>query len=103
MSDVGCQMAGPELTSDIWPPSSVQEHPLHALAERAGEVENVPVRQADAPVRLGLADLGGVGRAVDAVARLRQVDPHEADRIVRSRPDGERVLRFDAFELELGV
>src|SRR5258707_8814964 len=58
-----------------------------------GELEGVPVRHADAAVRLRLADGGGFGRAVDSVMLLRQVDPHDPDRTIRTRCDlGLRVL-----------
>src|SRR3954452_4857170 len=69
---------------------------LRAALHVQGEVAGIPVREADADVRLGLADLLGLGRAVDAVGGDRQVDPDEADRIVRSRVDRELQLPLHA-------
>src|SRR6266571_4878355 len=81
----------------------IQERDVGALADAAGEIEHVPVGQADAAVRLGLADLRRIRRAVDAVARLRQVDPHDADRVVGPRPDRKGPVGLDLLEAESGV
>jgi hypothetical protein len=58
------------------------------FVHHAGEIERVPVRQADTAVGLGLADLVGLGRAVDAVRGCSEIDPNQTDWIVRSRFDG---------------
>src|SRR5690606_741206 len=68
-------------------PSRLQHRP-HARADRRGERPRAPVGQADAAVRLGLADVGRFGRAMDAVVLLRQVHPDYADRIVRAWLEG---------------
>src|SRR5262249_27257939 len=62
---------------------------------------SVPIGQADASVRLGLADLRRVRGAVDAVA-VAEIDPHAAHRIFGAGGDGEGLLRLHALELELG-
>src|SRR5438045_3250498 len=61
------------------------------LADQFGEGERVPIGQPDAAMRLRLADLVGLGRAVDAVTFGRKGDPDEAHRVVRPRPDRHRV------------
>ncbi|KAG7666532.1 hypothetical protein KSW81_003251, partial [Nannochloris sp. 'desiccata'] len=63
----------------------------------------VPVGQADAAVRFGLADLGRVRRAMDPVGRLRQRDPDRAHRPVRPgrNPQDARVVAL--LEVDLGI
>src|SRR5579875_683617 len=56
---------------------------VHAL----GEGDSVPIGQADAAVTGGLADLGRIGRAVNAIVRSVQGDPHHPNRTVRARFD----------------
>jgi len=59
-----------------------------APVHHTSEVERTPVGQADAAVRLGLTDLVGLRCAMDAVGGCREIDPDQADRIVRARFDG---------------
>ena len=40
---------------------------------------------------------------MNAIARRGQIDPHQTDRILRSRADGKLVFGFDAFEAEARV
>jgi hypothetical protein len=53
-----------------------------ALSDQLCQRKRVPVRQAYAAVRFGLADLVRLRSAVDPVARGRQRDPDEANRVV---------------------
>src|SRR5690242_10913975 len=52
---------------------------------------------------VGLADLRGLRRAVDAVALTRQPDPHKANRIVWAWRNHERLLRAHALESIFGI
>ena len=63
-----------------------------------GKVERVPIGEADAAVRFGLADFFRRRRAMYAVGWRREIDPHQADRILRPRLDGKFVLGLDALE-----
>src|SRR5690606_33599939 len=65
----------------------------HARRHRPGDRACIPVGQADAAMRLGLADGRGFGGAVDSVMLLRQVDPDHADRVVRPGLDGGPGMR----------
>src|SRR6185436_13180012 len=67
--------------------SSPAQHDGRAVAYLLPELDGVPVGQADAAMRLGARDLPGVGRAVDAVVLLREVDPDDAHGIVRAGLD----------------
>src|SRR6266568_8515865 len=69
----------------------------------ACKVKRVPIGEADATVRFSLADFFRRGRAVDAVTRHREIDPDQADRILRPRLDGKFVLSFDALEAKAWV
>src|SRR5687768_8839108 len=51
----------------------------------AREQLRVPVRKPHAAGGAGIADRRGIARAVDPVMRLRQLDPHVPDEIVRPR------------------
>ena len=75
------------------------ESDLDAFLQRLRQPRDVPVGQPNATVRFALADPRRIVGAVDAVACLRQSDPHRADRIIRACIDGERLCRFDALEL----
>src|SRR3954447_3842115 len=77
---------------------AVDEAHLDALLHRSAEPLDIPVGQADAAMGVAFADARRIAGAVDAIARLRQSDPHHADRIVGAGPDGERPRRFDALE-----
>jgi len=52
----------------------------------ACEIERIPIGEPDATMRFGLADLLRRWRAMDAVARRGQIDPDDADRILRPWP-----------------
>src|SRR3984893_13690616 len=67
------------------------------------EFGRVPVGEADAAVRLGLADRLRRRRAVDTVGGLGEVDPHGADRIVRPLRDLHLLLRLNALEGEFRI
>src|SRR5262245_33912635 len=73
------------------------------LTHHGRQLHRIPVRQPDASVRLSLAHLRWVGRAVDAVAFRRERDPNHADRIVRSGIDHERFVGLDPFESIGGI
>ena len=64
---------------------SFDELHLRALADHGRELQRVPVGQPHAAVRRGVADGARLRRAVDAVVRLADVDPHHADGPVRAR------------------
>src|SRR6266496_4645126 len=85
------------------PGRRVDEIDRRALAHALGEIERVPVRQPDATVRVGLADPFRVRRAVNAVALLGEIDPHRADRIVRTWRDRELAVGVDTLELEFRI
>ena len=72
-------------------------------ARHRRQVDRVPVRQADAAVGLGLSDVLRVGRAVDPIGRGREIDPDQADRIVRTLPDGELPFGLHPFPRELRI
>src|SRR5262245_66627655 len=48
------------------------------------DTRRVPVGEPDAPVRLRIADAGWLRGSVQAVVFDAQVDPHDANRIIRS-------------------
>src|SRR5262249_8465406 len=66
----------------------------------AGQIERVPIGKSNAAMRFGLADLLRRRRAMNAIARRAQIDPDDADRILRSRSDRKFVLGLHAFETE---
>jgi hypothetical protein len=68
-----------------------------------GEVERIPVGQADATVRLGLAYLVGLRCAVDAVRRCGEIDPDQADWIVRTGLMVSGSLDFTPFQANFGL
>lgn len=78
----------------------ILESDHHPRARHAGEVDRVPVGQSDAAMRFGLADGLWRGRAVYAVGQGGEVDPDEADGVVRSRSDGELAFGLDLFPRE---
>src|SRR5215472_9298356 len=69
----------------------------------AREIERVPIGEPDAAMRFGLADLLRRRRAMYAVARRAQIDPDDADWILRPRSDCKFVLGLHAFEAETRV
>ena len=69
----------------------------------AREIERVPIGEPNAAMRFGLADLFRRRRAMDAVARRAQIDPDDADWILRTRSDRKLVLGLHAFEGETRV
>ena len=71
--------------------------------DQLGQLRGVPVGQPHAAMAFGLADLGGVGRAVDAVGRLRQRDPDRADRAVGARRDGQDLVVVALLEVEVRI
>ena len=52
--------------ADAGPKPIAAELDRNALAQRAGKLQRIPVGQADAAVRLGLADLAGLRSAVNS-------------------------------------
>src|SRR5579872_3736971 len=64
---------------------SFLEHDSRTLGDQASEFAGIPVCEPDAPVRLGIADLSRVRRAVDTVVRIADSNPHHAHWIVRPR------------------
>jgi hypothetical protein len=81
----------------------IQKHHHRCLADHMREFGRVPVGEADAAVRLGLADRLRMRRAVDAVGCLCEVDPHGADRIVGPLRDLDLLLGLDALEGEFRI
>src|SRR6202521_5459661 len=84
-------------------PPLVQKHHHRHLADHMREFGRVPVGEADAAVRLGLADRFRMRRAVDAIGGLGEVDPHGADRILRPLRYLNLLLGFDALEGEFRI
>src|SRR5690606_22757454 len=85
------------------PRSSVDELDGDAGLYHFCQFRRVPVGKTDAAMAVGLADLRRLGRSVDAVARLRQGDPHRADRAVRSRWDLQDLVVIALLEVDLRV
>ena len=52
---------------------------------------------------LGLANVRRRRRAMDSIGRIGQVDPHQADGIVRAGADRELPLRMDALPRKFGI
>src|SRR6266478_3931703 len=82
-------------------PGSVDEIDLDSLVDQFRQGLSVPIGEADASVRLGLADVLRLRGAVDAVA-VAEIDPGTANRIVGTGGDGEGLFRLHALEVELG-
>src|SRR6185369_8818037 len=61
-----------------------------AGADDCRQFQHVPVRQPDTTVRGGMPDLARLRRTVNSVVIFGEVDPRQADRVVRAR--GERLL-----------
>src|SRR5579862_4223669 len=70
-----------------------------ALCDLRGDALGVPIGQPHATMGFRFGDLAGVGRSVNAVTIRRQVDPHRADWIVRTRFDFEGFCGMDALEV----
>src|SRR5215831_385753 len=81
----------------------VEKRDWHALANTPGEVEGIPIGEPDAAMGLGLADLFGSGRPVNAVTCLGQIDPDQPYGIVGTGRDGELSISPHTFELELRI
>src|SRR3712207_2494872 len=81
----------------------VQEANGCALPDHLRQGLDVPIGETDATMRIGLSDLRGLWRAVDPVGLLGEVDPHGADRIVRSRRDFQRLVGVYAPEAEFRI
>src|SRR5690349_17738728 len=60
-----------------------------------GKLLRIPIGQMHAAVGYLVSDLRWIGRAVNAIVRLAEAEPDDADRIVRSR----RNLRFGVMGL----
>src|SRR5262245_21755405 len=83
------------------PPRSVDELDLDSPAHHLPQRLRVPVGEAHAAVRFGLADVLRLRGAVDAEA-VAEIDPGVADRIVGAGGDVEGLFRLHSFELWLG-
>ena len=73
--------------------SRIHEH-WCAEHDELEEVFGVPVGEAEAAVRFGAAHIFRLRRAVDAVARLVEAEPHRAHRIVRAGLKDEFASKF---------
>src|SRR5262245_5265851 len=82
-------------------PRSVDELDLDSPAHHLPQRLRVPIGEAHAAVRFGLADVLRLRGAVDAEA-IAEVDPGVADRIVGAGGDVEGLFRLHSFELWLG-
>lgn len=65
-----------------------------ALVHHAGEVQRVPVSEANATMRLGFANLVRFRCAMNAVGGRGEVNPDQADGIVRPRLDDQWLIGF---------
>src|SRR5262249_16057118 len=81
---------------------SVDELDLDSLVDHLAQRLGVPIRETHAAVRLGLADVRRLRRALGAVAGA-QVGPGVSPRVVGARSDGEGLLRLDALAVEVGA
>src|SRR5581483_2650356 len=98
-----CQSARPVRGVTKLPTVVILKFHDRAFVLHRSQVERVPVGEADAAVRLGLADLARVGRAVNAVGGRSEIDPDEADRIVWARFDDQWFFGFHALPGELRI
>ncbi len=85
------------------PANSFLEDGRRAGRDRIGQGQRIPVGQPDAPVRLRLADRGRLGRPVDAVVLLREVDPDQAHGVVGARGQLGLGVRRVGIPEEVGV
>ena len=69
----------------------------HASPGHLEEMFGVPVREAEAAMRFGAADLLRLRRAVNAVARTTQANPRCADGVIRTGGDVELAANFFCF------
>src|SRR4029077_14371424 len=74
-----------------------------ARLDHPRQFDRIPVRQADAAVGLGLANVRRRRGAMDSVGWIGQVDPDQADGIVWARADRELPLRVDALPCKFGI
>ena len=81
----------------------IHELDRHARLDHLGQFLRVPVGQPHAAMAFRLADLGGIGRAVDAVGRLVERDPDRADRAVRAWRNGQDLLFSPCLKLRFGL
>src|SRR6202165_606696 len=81
----------------------VDEHDRRALLDIAAQQTHAPVGQPDATVGFRLADLGRVGRTMDAESLRGQPDPIGPHRVVGPGLDRERFPGFYALEFVIGI
>ena len=75
----------------------------HAGLHQLGQLCGIPIGQPHAAMAFGLADLRRIGRAVDAVGRLRQRDPDRADRTVGARRNGQDLVVVALLEVDVRI
>src|SRR5688500_16647578 len=81
----------------------VAEVHRNALAHELREEARVPVRQPHAAVRARVPDRGRLTGPVDPVVLLRQGDPDDPDRAVRTRREALVLLRVGNFVEKRGL
>ena len=68
-----------------------------------GQLLCIPVRQSHATMALGLVDKIGLGRAVNSIGRLRQVDPDRSDWAVWTRRNFKGLVVIPLLEVLVGI
>ena len=81
----------------------VDERHGRPLGYPFGDAFGIPVREPNTAVGLGFRHLSRKRGAMDSVAVGGKIDPHRADRIVRSRLDGEGLPGMDTLEVVVWV
>src|SRR5579859_1406712 len=81
----------------------IDEIHRRALGDAACNLLCVPIGEPHASVRCGLGYFAWVRRAMDAVTLCREIDPHRAHRIVRTRLDLEGLPRVHALKVIRGI
>src|ERR1700693_5737238 len=76
----------------------IDEYDGRSLFDISAQQAGVPISQPNATMGFGFADFGRMGRTMDTISLRRQPDPVGSRRIIRPRPDRERLPGFDAFE-----
>src|SRR3954466_9128841 len=71
--------------------------------DHGGQLRRVPIGEADTTVRCRVPDPRGLGRSVNSVMLFREIDPNDADGIIRARVDGRLLVGSLGVPEEVGV
>jgi hypothetical protein len=69
--------------------SLIEERNRCSITHSLGKIKGIPIGKPDAAMRLGLADFFRTGGPMDSIARLGQINPDQANRIVGTGRDGK--------------